>query len=47
MKEFHTFIRKFEDFFDHKSLMKRLKCLDIKGLIKPIHKGSTIYNIQL
>ena len=46
-KEIHAFIQEFEGFFDHKSLMERLDCLDMRGLIRPIHEGSTVYNIQL
>jgi hypothetical protein len=45
-KEIHAFIEKFEGFFDHKSLMERLDCLDLKGLIRPIHEGSTVYNLK-
>jgi hypothetical protein len=46
-KEIHTFIQKVEGFFDHKSLTERLDNLDIIGLIRPIHEGSSVYNIQL
>ena len=46
-KEIHSFITRFEGFFDYKSLMERLDCLDLKGLIRPIHEGSTVYQLQL
>ena len=46
-KEIHAFIQEFEGFFNHKSLTERLDCLDMRGLIRPIHEGSTVYQLQL